>query len=281
MNFGSESVIQGQAFYRIKKLANNSGDIFPVNISAKAIVVGPESDFAEYTIYYFDPVKNSRVSVATLSSDQPFIGRLGVDLSDSYPSSAIGSLPPIPGQLFIAPRDLYNSAYFTATGIVNAYRPRIDLLVYTKDVPVVPDKRPTYRVRTAMQGSAAVVNVAAFPVYGRRALSMRAISTDGAVRNFTLRGLKFTLPIRTDPPGSAAAIVETLAAGATSGSLNDYISASFNEDMLINDAVPGNFTGGFEIPVGRWDYVVVLSDAASDPSAAFNGQVSLLVEAYD
>ena len=54
-SLSQKSVLSGQQFSRINRRVSTNGISVEVDVGAAAIFVGPDSDFACYGVYYFDP----------------------------------------------------------------------------------------------------------------------------------------------------------------------------------------------------------------------------------
>lgn len=281
------TILKGQKFHRIKTRAVDSGDLFRVQSSAQAIVVGPESDFSEYFAYYYDPVQPGLISKLRLSTDQPFIGQLNATLADNYPTQPQNNvLTPIPGEIIIVPGELYNpeALKFLAqgpflNGIEANYIPQIDLLFYFDEPAAIPDKRPPLKIRNAIQTAAAgaAPSIVSIPVYGRRSMSMSVYQTDVTVNPVSVEiiGIKFTWPLF-DFNSAQQVLITTLTAIVQ----GEGVNSSWNEDAIFNDGVSP--IGGKDIPVGRFDYIVArLPNTENDPSQTPSGQIQFIAEAFD
>jgi hypothetical protein len=270
---------QGQGFYRIFQKALGNGDIFGIDQSAKAIIVGPNSDFAEYTLYYLDPLKGSAVNLATISSDQPFVGDINARLDRLYGNTDIK------GQLVITPKDLYiPTAFFSpgGGGIATTFEPFIDLIIYSVSPSQVPDKRPRRVIRSAVQlGSG--TNRIRFPTYGRRLWSFAIVNAQlnpalFSVFEVTVIGYSFALPsgnASSDTPSYGSTLTPTVSM-VPPYTIGRNVGMTYNAEDASALAQDGT--------AGYWDYIEALVEVdvavAPDPTAPLGG-VQVKFSAHD
>lgn len=280
----SQSIINnGQDVFRINQPVVNNGDIFRIDQSVQAIAIGPQSDFSEYTIYYLD----SALQVAqelVINPDQSWVGRLGAREDITYPNSNTqGSIIAVPRNLFIP--DAFIPQFADANVV---YRPRVDLLFYSKGAQQVPDKRPPRIWRSALNIPADPPNSSLeslFPVYGARQWQFRLLQAQAAADDYTVRvrGYKFMFPTG-DAPIDNALIVDLLAETAAT-----TLTGSQNIGMVwdADTGVPVFTSLGLSVVAagGYYDYigVTVTTDdvAGNDPSLFQTGGAQIFFEARD
>ncbi|MDP2607255.1 MAG: hypothetical protein Q8S00_32360 [Deltaproteobacteria bacterium] len=264
---------EGQKFYRINQPALGNGDIFEVDQSVKAIVVGPLSDFAEYSVYYYDPITDLAVNLATISSDQPFIGDLLVRLDQQY-RGARG----LSGKIIVTTKDLYIPTAFAgaiAPSTSDIFPPNIDLLFYTTPPNTIPDKRPSRVIRTAISAAAAVaVHSFHFPSYGRRIISISLVDASSAIAaSLSVSGTNFAYPSG-DFYSDTVPMIATL--GGTTAMTPGGISG-----MTYNAETPAAIAGGGTR--GYWDYITanIISDFDINPPTSVRGDLQIFFSAKD
>jgi len=133
----SESIIQGQDFYRFKTQIDGLigpaeeteiGTAMALDISTKAITIGPDSSFDRYAVYYYNPATNISANVGFVSVNRPWIGRLDAfaNLGESKDSRA---------RLYVVAAN--NIALGEINGQVQLggafFAPVFDIIAYTTD----------------------------------------------------------------------------------------------------------------------------------------------------
>jgi hypothetical protein len=240
--FASQEVIEGQEFFRINTLLESSGDLYEIDTSAKAFVIGPESDIARARVTYYDPSVPSRSSSFVVSVGDPFFGRIDALASQSYPVAGT------PARIIVSLEDLYEPRWvpsLAAVGVVRV-RPKLDLLAYLSTPSNLPTKRADFTTRGRL--TIAVGETGTFilcPYYGRKYASV-------IITNFTGAG------------GYAASIdgvnFTTDATSPFFGALNHVQETPI--PLPAAGAIPAPFggTASFEVKAslhGLFDYLVV------------------------
>jgi hypothetical protein len=269
-------VNESQGLYRINQPAVNNGDIFRLDQSFRTVVVGPQSDFAEYTLYYYDPVRDLRVNLAAVTSDQPWIGRLDARLTDLF----VGTL--LPGALYIVPKDLYIPQQLplsgiTDTGRVTTFAPNIDILCYQQDPGAIPDKRPSKTIRTTVITDPIKTreNLVNIPVYGRRHWDLTVIdnflSGGNEQLDIRVRGIRFSYPIGAATLGNQNALLAFL---SESNAPPVQVGLSYDSDM--EEAISNQGAEGY------FDYIQVgiIAEQVGVPPNPFTG-IKLLFDTRD
>ena len=258
----SESVRQGQEIYRFKRAVKTTGFGVEFDVSTKAIVVGPESDFAEYRVVYFDPTRQLLATLATITPSRPFIGRLDsrMDIQPSGLTTKTATGKPIPqtGRLVVVPENDFDITAFTNLGGEGVIKdPIADLIGYTSDVALVPEGRSNFRLDTAIKIGLGEEITHYIPSYGRRAISFANRIPGGSPIEVSLLGFSFTNRNETAGVGT---VIDGIANQAgfvtahyesTSKGGYDYIGVRIS-GIAAND--PENFDdGGYRIVVTMSD----------------------------
>ena len=103
----SKAVLDSQEVYRINQPLRTAGDVFELDGSCRALVIGPQSDIANYNVDYYDTQASNRISRLGLSAGAPRIGRLDAYGELHFPA-LVGS-PSAP--IIVTPGDLYIDSY--------------------------------------------------------------------------------------------------------------------------------------------------------------------------
>lgn len=173
-------VRNGQNFFRLNTPMVSPGDLYVSEVGAGAFAIGPESDFANVAINYYDKAQPGFMNSVIVSSDRPFVGTVGAFNDSSYQPSNT------PGRILIHPTDLYNPL-LPVQDIVGVdfpidetffIAPQIDVVQYFDSPPSVFPARvdKTFMLQRALQNPAGDPNSTAaiiVPVYGRRTISYR------------------------------------------------------------------------------------------------------------
>lgn len=272
---------KGEGFYRIFQRARGNGDIFRLNQPVKAIIVGPQSDFSEYTIYYYDPLKRLSVNVANISSDQPFIGDIRARLDQIYGGTVAGARTGLPGELVIIPKNVYSpSTLLSSGGVDTLFAPSIDLLLYQEIPSVIPDKRPSKSIRVAVQRSSGA-NYVHIPTYGRRVWNAAFVYSDATPNTFskldlTVVGVRFGYPIAASTISEKELIVlNTTPASLSTFSNGRSVGLNFNAE---EDNAPATYGSR-----GYFDYVSLLfdTDSVGSPITDIQGGIQIFFDARD
>jgi len=261
-----QSVLSGQNYYRILSEFTSSDIVFPVENSMTAALVGPESDFDEYDLTFFDPT-TSTVQKIVVTKDRPWFGRL-----DSLPSSLLPN--GVPNVISVSPRNLFDAVSLAeASGadspIVKI--PTIDFVVYFGgDLPQAAgrsSRRITLPVSVLLDKASSVI----IPVFGRATWSIALLRNgNSGAFTFGVQGLRL---IRTVNLGSQSAQVVALKV-ATVLPTNPPNQDKVSVDHVHNSSLAGYF-----------DYVVgtvTASGGASNvPAASTGGGLQIIFDARD
>ena len=198
----SQEIIEGQEFFRLYTELQSGGDIYEVDASASAFVIGPQSDLARVRITYFDPSapNQAQVSSFVVSVDDPFIGRVDAFGTTKYP------LGKMPARILVSPEDLYvqGALEATVTSQINTIViPKIDLLCFLSPPAAVPSKRADFtmegRITIPDNGVSDAFNTTSIPFYRRKYAAINLNNFSAFGYSYTVQGYNFT----TDMSGSS------------------------------------------------------------------------------
>lgn len=208
-SLAQKSVLNGQQFSRVHRRVSTNGVSVEVDVGASAIFVGPDSDFACYGVYYFDPSTDYKViQLATINANRPFVGRLAANLTEMptpLVSRTVSGVKIDPrARLVIVPEDGFDRVGFSASvpepilgGFLN---PRIDLIIAnTERIPVVVGRSESKIDFALKLPDFATVPVTGYlvPCYGRRELTISAGWVEGGAApgpapTVTVQGIRST-----------------------------------------------------------------------------------------
>lgn len=127
----NKAVLNGLNNLRLFTPLVSPGDIYEVDVSGNAFVVGPNSDIANARVTYFDPtVDFSAANSADLSPGAGFAGFVVAHGSDALYLPANR-----PGRILLAPTDIFDPTYLPtgfvpASDIIHFESPNIDIIQY-------------------------------------------------------------------------------------------------------------------------------------------------------
>lgn len=171
-SFSYFSVLNGQEYFRIKQELESGGDIFEIDSSVKALVIGPESDVSDLLVTFYDQQSNLKIGETIISAATPFIGRVDSFLSTVFPGTGL------PARIQVSVRDIIDNTtvpqQIVTPEVISRPKPLIDLLAYF-DIPAsLPlgraDKSYLYPFGTVT--NLAGPNLYIVPMYGRRYASV-------------------------------------------------------------------------------------------------------------
>lgn len=233
----SQEVIEGQQFFRLYTELQSGGDIYEVDTSALAFVIGPQSDLARVRVTYYDPSAPNQVTSFVVSVDDPFIGRVDALGNTQYPVSKA------PARILVTPEDLYEPLALAelAGSFEQTVAPvRMDLLSYLSPPTAVPGKRADYivsgRITIPDSGDGTGGVQLALPYYRRKyaAINMGNFTPDDYT--YSILGVSFT----TDKSGAS---YQTLVTQLAAGTFNNSAFAETAEIKASTD--------------GMWDFLTI------------------------
>ena len=225
----SQSVLNGGNEYRLKQPLGSSGDIWEIDAGASCVYVGPDSDLAEYRLLYYDPSSPNELAAADVSVGGPFVGQLNSQLSRRL------RLTREPGRILAHPVDLYEPDYERPTGgspdrpsRTIRIPPVVDLMfAFTPRTPPAVRSDRTVRLTEVPFEDDGVGTDILIPAYGRRLITVQALSYDDVELNFYKVVFQY-------------------------GASNDFVRPE-----LIQEPV---FTGGLSIPILRTKVIRASND---------------------
>jgi hypothetical protein len=230
----SQEVIEGQSFWRLFTELQSSGDIYEVDVSALAFVIGPQSDIARVRVTYYDLTTPSKSSSFVVSLGDPFSGRIDALASVRYPNN-------VPARTLISPEDIINRT-LTPTGFnilednLLSIKTRIDVLAYLTPPSFVPAMRADFTTRGVLPVPASVgigdaSSWLSIPYYKRRGAMLRFRNTDAAAYTINVVGVSYMA-------NAAFAFEEPIATGvALAGNSSALIQVRSNPDGLYDKLI--------------------------------------------
>jgi hypothetical protein len=264
------AVLNGQDFFRLNQEIESGGDMYEINTSSKALVVGPQSDLSSYTVNYLDLQSPDSINSVKLAVDNPVIGRIDALLDTNYPTAKI------PAFVLVSPRDLVDNNWVPSDFVaappnndIVAARPipRIDLFAYLKDPPVVSPLRDdrVYRFPfvAALPSPARAFYI--LPYYGRRygEFSFANLSGGDDAQTYTIRLEGINLFPGTQGPNSQAP------------GTSKYVATSIGGSAIV---APGEYLNREIVPDTQGMFDLISISIKSDLGRPdFNSVMQLLV----
>jgi hypothetical protein len=232
-SLASQEVIEGQSFWRLFTELQSSGDIYEMDVSALAFVIGPQSDIARVRVTYYDLTTPSKSSSFVVSLGDPLSGRLDALASVRYPNQ-------VPARILISPEDIINRT-LTPTGFnilednLLKIQPRIDVLAYLTPPSFVPAMRADFTTRGVLPIFFSMVGDTSswlsIPYYKRRGAMLRFRNTDAAAYTINVVGVSYMA-------NAAFAFEEPVATGvALAGNSSELIQVRSNPDGLYDKLI--------------------------------------------
>jgi hypothetical protein len=173
----SGEVLQGSEFFRLFTRLTSAGDIYEMDVSAKAFVIGPQSDISRVRVTSWDPELPGSVQSFIVSVDDPFLGRVDNFGSQKYPTANT------PARILISPEDFF--AFWQpstlAQDIVARVNPTIDLLAYLAPPAATPARRSDFVQKGRLEIAAGGNNVTTliYPYFRRKYASVQFTNFPG------------------------------------------------------------------------------------------------------
>lgn len=240
-------VKNGQDYFRLTTPIVSSGDIYESEVSANAIVLGPDSDIARVMITYYDP--NQMVGVvsstpptavlglsqAVISPDRSLTGLVPAVNTEKYITSFSQSNPRS-GRVLITLEDLYDirfrPAAFVAGDKIAFETPVLDVIAYFKGLPsVVPqrsDREFNYQYFTVpTTPGAGASSWLVVPGYGRKSGFFSFNNLDGVnTVTVTVLGVKLQPTSLGTPAGAWTSSLDTGALLSAGTRQYQYLSST-------------------------------------------------------
>jgi hypothetical protein len=269
----SEEVLRGQEYWRLTQALESSGDIFEIDVSAKGLAIGPDSDVGRVNVTYYDPSVESNIRSVSVGVGNPFSGRL--DSLNATPIAGTGdppTVPQTPARLLIHLNDIVDNAYqpYDQVGpnpLIIRVQPIIDFFTFLSDPTELPRERSdkTSLFSVAFNTDVNSVTYYMVPYYGRRFARATLTNQSGLVgtgdQQLRLRGIRLN-------QGAA-----TVSGGNVSGQL-DLGEASYPPNGTVNLTT-------FAREDGQFDLLQVEVDPPAGMTAPPQGTLSLRVDVSD
>jgi hypothetical protein len=164
------ATLDGQEYWRLFTELESSGDIYELPVSARAIVVGSDSDIARVDLVYYDNQSDNLANQVVVSIDKPLVGRVDALFSTPYESGDRA-------RILISSADLLPPANYTPQGfdavndILEIVQPRIDLHCYIDEQPgFIPPRSDRFHLFEALPFTGTFDESIWYviPFYGRR-----------------------------------------------------------------------------------------------------------------
>lgn len=139
----SQATLRSQDYWRLFTEIETSGDIYRCDVSARAFVLGPQSDVARVKISYFDPQEPAAdlANNLVVSNERLFSGRVDALQIEQYGGGDQQANILITLLDLMPPPGYQPEAAAAAGDEVVLVQPRLDLLAYLAPVPAnVPDR---------------------------------------------------------------------------------------------------------------------------------------------
>lgn len=217
----SQEVLEGQEFFRLLTRLSE-GDVYELDVSAKAFVIGPESDVHRCRVTYYDPSQANRSASAVVSVGNPFIGRVDRLASSRFPVSNT------PANILVTAEDLVSPSYNIVGSLApdpadirSFVSPKIDILAYFDQPSNIPRKRAPFRQNGRLtilnRGAGTGKTYLSLPFYGRKYSSIKIVNI-GALIGYTIDilGVSLTTQGATYPAVTSLVTAQAISAGAGS-----------------------------------------------------------------
>lgn len=263
----SQSVANAQEFFRLTTQIESAGDIYEIDVSAKAIAIGPDSDIALLNVSYYDqlaPVSpgtltSAQVSTAVVSPDRSFVARLDARLDQPYPGTGKK------GRILLSLADFYTAGYKPVlvpfdNGRLEIFRPVLDVMAYYEGVPSLIPQRSDKRYYWEYMAAPSQVGRKSFvvvPFYGRKYASFDFNNWKNQIINVGIVGVNYTADSNGYP--SEKILLASTAVPASGGTVTKVIRAAADG---MWDALCISYEPLVSTPVGPIPTHIILSDDA-------------------
>ncbi len=272
----------GFSFARIKQSLASAGDIFEISQGAHGFCIGPDSDVANVTVAYFDPLSTpayssqavpvqTNLSMLTITPERPWSGYIPiVNKEGSYVPSNV------PGRMLMWPTALFDATTRpsnfdpVADGLVFEH-PVIDIIQYFSPPPATLPGRAdkTYYYDNLPFGSSGICYVMV-PFYGRRAGYVWAahdLSIPGCEFTIIARGLNYRIAENT--PAQIDAVIEQAPVLTHTGGPQTLVTRPNFYDVETAYVAGSN-------QYSLWDYLIVQVEK-DDPMLTANCAIRITV----
>lgn len=193
----SNATLRSQDYWRLFTEIETSGDIYECDVSARAFVLGPQSDVARVRVSYFDPQEPAAdlANNFVVSNDKPFVGRVDSLQIEQYGGGQRADI--LITLLDLMPPPGYQPEAAVAAGDeVVLVQPRIDLLAYLAPITgFVPDRAERQHLLQGRQSTQLTDSIwYIVPFYGRKSVCYGIKNINFALGvdvNLELHAIKF------------------------------------------------------------------------------------------
>ncbi len=184
-----EASNKGYEFFRLNTLLSCPGDIYESSQSARALMLGPDSDIANVKVAYFDEQKSPTfVNKILLTAQRPFSGRIDARNESLYMPGAR------PGKLLVWSADFYDPNYqpsvYGVGDSLATITPRLDVIEYFQNANVTvgrSDRVYQFQELALPANTAYIV----LPYYGRKSASIRLDNRTSGDVDYSIFGVNY------------------------------------------------------------------------------------------
>jgi hypothetical protein len=256
------AVINRLQYFRLLTAAFTDGDIYESKVGCHAIALGPESDFSQVNIAYWDSSQQGNMGRAVVDPQRAFVGQVSAfnDQNQVYTPSNV------PGHILFWPNNLFNVEYrpggFTADARsrLDIVIPVLDVIQYFTPVDSLPvqriDKHYHYQQLPLPFSIAEGHYFLVIPFYGRKYASINFYNKTDQSIDMAVTAVNYeykTTSVASELPISAASAV------ATFGNKQVTVLASANG---MFDALVITLENYAALPIGYVNLSITVSDNA-------------------
>lgn len=185
--------------FRLKTTVESPGDIYEFTQAGMSFALGPDSDFSEVSLWYYDPLaqNESLLNKTVLTPGRYSSDRIQADIAQRYPIAKIGntSTPGQPGgrgRILCAAANKYDSTFLPwminaanagtiqANDVIQYHKPVLDVIGFFGQQPSFVPARADKEINI-QQGLFAVYPALAqewhiIPIFGRKTVSVQCLN---------------------------------------------------------------------------------------------------------
>lgn len=249
--------------FRLKTTVESPGDIYEFTQAGMSFALGPESDFSEVNLWYFDPLaqNNSKLSKTTITPGRFSSDRIQASISERYPIAKIGNTaspgqPGGRGRILCAGANKYDSTFLPFmvdssnagtiqnNDVINYHKPVLDVIGFFGQQPSFSPLRADKEINI-QQGLSNFYPPGAsewhiIPIFGRKTVSIQFFNGGG-------------------PSVTLNAYLASLAAGSGSGT--SFSSPKKHVQVLKGSitctAGVSGYTDIDALDAGMWDLLIL------------------------
>lgn len=282
----SKSVLEGQEFFRLNTPFQSNGDIYEIDTSVKAIVIGPDSDIQNVRCYYYDVQAPGQIGSALISVNDPFVTRMNAFMGQEYPTLGAKARVLVTADDLVPHGDIIwdgviNSISYDPLDLVVTVPPQIDLLCYHRDPPATPASRAerSYQFNLTIndRGAGSGVSWYAFPFYRRKYFHARFINVTllpSIEPTYSIYGITFH-PLNGAVYMAPGTTVQLLATGTIANFFSTPASNGVTSVPIYTGLVPDQSAPGVH-SVGYFDYIAIVIEGDELDGSAFGISVDII-----